>query len=110
MSPGMAITTTHAPEVNLVVRKMTVATAVMTTPIPFSDARAHHRLGLARAQWRTRPQAGGPGPDRRPSVAVRRRGRQARPGAGGVTPQVESGKQRQDAEGDGQSVERQNRE
>ena len=39
MNAGTAITTTHAPSVNLVKRNTRVATAVMTAPVPFMTAR-----------------------------------------------------------------------
>ena len=51
----MASTTTQAPAVNLVTRKITVATAVTTAPMPLMTARWRQRGGRVRRQCTTSP-------------------------------------------------------
>jgi hypothetical protein len=55
MNPGTASTTTQAPAVNLVIRKITVAAAVTAAPVPLTIARCCHRGGRVLRQWTTSP-------------------------------------------------------
>ena len=55
MKDGMAMTTTHAPSVNLEMRKTTVAMAVMQAPTPLMVARRRQPGGRSRHQCTTRP-------------------------------------------------------
>ena len=52
---GTATTTTQAPSVNLVTRKITVATAVTTAPRPLMAARCCQPRGRLRHQCTTKP-------------------------------------------------------
>ena len=51
----MATTTTQAPSTNLVTRKITVALAVTTAPMPLMAARRIQPRSLVRRQWTTSP-------------------------------------------------------
>ena len=55
MKAGTATTTTQAPPVNLVTRKITVATAVMIAPSPLIAARRCQPVERWRHQWTTSP-------------------------------------------------------
>ncbi len=55
MKAGMVSTTTQAPSVNLVIRKITVATAVTTAPVPLIAARRDQPAGRFRRQCTTSP-------------------------------------------------------
>jgi hypothetical protein len=55
MNAGIATTTTHAPSVNLVIRKITVAAAVTSAPKPLTAARICQRGALVRHQCTTSP-------------------------------------------------------
>ncbi len=55
ISSGIAITTTQAPARNLVKRKIRVATAVTTAPVPLMTARRDHPRSRVRHQCTTSP-------------------------------------------------------
>ena len=58
MKAGTATTTTHAPSVNLVARKMIVAAAVATAPVAFTIARRRQRGGRSPAPVDHQPALG----------------------------------------------------